>query len=63
LRRTPPIAAAATPRPVMIAALIESRLVAGAGTMWKHTGVSSSQRLAWVTAPMNSSGKGQVRLP
>jgi len=63
LRRTPPIAAAATPRPVMIAALVQSRLVAGAGTMWKHTDLSSSQRLTWVSAPMNSSRKDQVRLP
>ena len=38
----------------MIAALIQSRLVAGASTIWKHSDVSSSQRLAGVTAPMNS---------
>jgi hypothetical protein len=47
----------------MIAALVQSRLVAGAGTMWKHTDLSSSQRLTWVSAPMNSSRKDQVRLP
>jgi hypothetical protein len=42
-RRMPPRTAPSIPRPVMTAALGQSGLVAGAGTMWKKTDVSSSQ--------------------
>jgi hypothetical protein len=52
LRNTPPTTAPASPRPAITAALAQSGLVAGAGTMWKNTEVSKSQWLAWTTAPM-----------
>jgi phosphoglycerate kinase len=42
-RRMPPRTAPRIPRPVMTAMLGQSGLVAGAGTMWKKTDVSSSQ--------------------
>ena len=39
----------------------QSGLAAGAGTMWKKTEVSSSQWLAWTTAPANSMRNDQAR--
>ena len=39
---------------VIMAALAQSGLAAGAGTMWKNTEVSSIQWLVWTAAPMNS---------
>ena len=42
-RRMPPRTAPRIPRPVMTPMLGQSGLVAGAGTMWKKTDVSSSQ--------------------